>query len=125
MPTTIDVTDLVKKLQNTWVTWATVTVITAAKAVPWLSWTSLPVISVIFEMIVKQILTVVAGALEMQGFFINTAIRKASEAHDYVFAVALKDSLLPTATNEEYERAEQKEMLTFRNLVLVGSPDVN
>lgn len=114
---TIDITDLVEKLKKTWIKWAVGLVVKTAQAyVPFLAW---PVVSQIFEFIVSQIVTIISNAAEMQGFFINTAIRKASQAKDFVDAVDAREALPPTATNEEYENAEAKQMLTFRNLVMV------
>jgi hypothetical protein len=55
----------------------------------------------------------------MLAFFGNTAIRKASQAKDFTDAAHRKDSLPPTATDAEYEAAEQEEMIAFRNLVMV------
>lgn len=116
---TIDVTDLVEKLKATWIRWATTTVVTTAKALPYLSWLAVPVVSTLFEFSVEKIVTVLANALEMQGFFIHTAIRKAGQAGDYINAIAAKAALPSTATNLEFENAEKAEMAAFRNFVML------
>ena len=114
---TIDITDLVSTVQSTFITWATSTVV--ATATGYFPPLGLPVISTIFNYLVNKAVTVIANAVEMEAFFMNTAIRKASQAQDYINAVNAKASLQPTATDAEYEKAEQDEMAAFRNFVMV------
>jgi hypothetical protein len=115
---TIDITNLVEQLRQAFVRWGTQFIINAAAAVPYLSWLGLPVIRQLFQFIVNKLLDVLSKAMEMQGFFMNTAIRKASQAKDFVDAVAAKEALPPTASNEEYENAEKRQMVAFRNFVM-------
>ena len=116
----IDITDLVTNLKKTWIASATQLVFTGAVSVPWLSWLGLPVISNLFKFIIEKIVTAIADALEMQAFFLNTALKKAGQAQDYINAVNFKNSLPPTATNEEYKYAEKLEMEAFRDFVMVS-----
>lgn len=117
---TVDITALVEKLKASWITWATRLVMTAGKAIPYFgavfAW---PIVSTLLEMFLGWAIELLADAFEMQGFFMNTAIRKASQARDYVESVDAKNALPPSVSDEEYERAEQKEMLAFRNFVMV------
>lgn len=55
----------------------------------------------------------------MQAFFLNTAIRKASQAQDYVDMVNKKNSLPENATDAEYEKAEAAEIAAFTAFVSV------
>lgn len=116
---TIDITLLVEQIKNVWIKWATLIVVTAAKAVPYLAWLSFPIISQLFEFTIKLIVTAIANTIEMQSFFFNTAIRKSSQAQDFVYAVNAKNALPQTATDKEYEDAEKAQMVAFRNFVLV------
>jgi hypothetical protein len=114
---TIDITNLVETVKTTFINWASKLIVTTASGYfPPLAW---PVISTLFNYFVTKIVTVIANAAEMQAFFMNTAIRKASQAQDYINAVNAKASLPPTASDEEYEKAEQAEMAAFRNFVMV------
>lgn len=116
---TIDITNLVATIKSTFINWGTTYLTTLASSTPYTFWLKWPVISTIFETLVKLGVTAIANALEMEGFFINTAIRKASQAQDYISAVDAKNQLPPTATDEEYENAEKAEMAAFRNFVLL------
>lgn len=119
MPEVIDITNLVGSMKKTWIRWATDLVVEAASSVPVLAWLKLPVLKQLFAFMVEKIVTLIADGLEMQAFFLNTAFRKASQAKDYVDAVSALAALPNTASNEEYENAEKKEMQAFRNFVLL------
>lgn len=86
---------------------------------PGLEWVALPVISELDKTAIQAILDLISKSVIMEAFFINTTIRKASQAQDYVSAVDAKNSLPPTATKDEYEAAEKAEMSAFRNFVLI------
>jgi hypothetical protein len=116
---TIDITNLVVTLRNTWIRWATKLVISAASSTIYTAWLKWPVVGTLFEMLVKMGVTAIANGLEMQGFFLNTAIRKASQAEDFIAANDALNALPPTVTDEEYENAEKREMAAFRNFVRV------
>lgn len=117
----IDITDLVEKVRSSFVTWGTKFIITAASEVPWLSWLGLPIIKPLFEFMLTKILEALSVGIEMQAFFTNTAIKKASQAKDFVNAVEVKNSLPPIATKDEYEKAELNQMAAFRSFVLLDS----
>lgn len=68
---------------------------------------------------IRWVAETISASAMMQGFFINTAIRKSSQASDYVLAVHARVNLPPTATDAEYERAERAEILAFNNFVRV------
>lgn len=55
----------------------------------------------------------------MQQFFLNTALRKASQAIDFVDAVNAYENLPKDASNEEVLAAEKSRMATFRSFVMV------
>lgn len=115
----VDITDLVERLRQSFVSWGTKFVIISAASVPWLAFLSLPVIRELFEFILTQIIDALSKGLEMEAFFFNTAIRKASQARDFIEAVEAKNALPPTASKEEYESAEKRQMAAFRNFVIV------
>lgn len=116
---TVDISDVVSKLQSTFVTWATAYVFGVEIAIPGLEWVALPIISTIDKDLLKEVFILVANAPVMQAFFLNTAIKKASEAQDYIFAIEAKNNLSSSATKEEILNAEKLEMATFRNFVLL------
>lgn len=115
----IDITNLVDAFKTTWITWAVNTVMLTTAAVPWLSWLNFPVIAPLVRLVLEKVVTVIANGVEMEGFFLNTAIRKASQAGDFVSARDAMTALPPTATFEEYKNAENQVMAAFRSLVSV------
>lgn len=116
---TIDITNIVEALRSSFVTWATAYIFGLEIATPGLEWMALPVISTLDQAVVKEILTLLTKAAVMEAFFMNTAIRKASQAQDYIDAVNAKINLPSTATFEEFTNAEKAEMDAFRNFVRV------
>lgn len=116
---TIDITELVEQMRQAFVTWSVRLIISTVASVPWLSWLALPVIKPLFEFLLTNIFEVLSKAAEMQAFFLSTAMRKAAQAKDFVEAVNAKNSLPPSASFEEYENAEKKQMAAFRNFVMV------
>lgn len=118
---TIDITNLVDSLQKSFVDWAVAYVYGLEIAIPGLEWTALPVISALDRALIRAIIDLLATSTVMQAFFVNTAIRKASQAADYVDAVTLKNSLPPTASEIEVQNAEKKAMAAFRNFVMVSN----
>lgn len=118
---TIDITDTVESMRQTWVTWAVAFIFAEEAAIPGMEWVALPVISTIDKEILKIILDALSKSAVMLAFFTNTAIRKASQAADYVAALDAKKALPPTATDEEYKNAEKKELVAFRNFVAVSN----
>lgn len=80
----------------------------------------LPIVSAINKEVLRYILSALSKSTVMEAFILNTALRKASEAKDYVDAVKLKDSLPDDVSDEEYEKHERKEMDAFVAFVTVG-----
>lgn len=116
---TIDITNTVDNLKSTFVTWATAYIYgLEIAAVPALA---TPIISDLDKALVKEILNLLTSAAIMEAFFLNTAIRKASQAQDYVDAINAKNKLPPTASQDEYAKAEALEVVAFRNFVMLGN----
>lgn len=118
---TIDITDIVDNLKSTFVTWAVGYIYGQEIAVPGLEWVALPIISDLDQAALKAILNFLVESVVMEAFFLNTAIRKASQAQDYVDAITFKKSLPPTASQEIYAKAEAAECLAFRNFVMLSN----
>ncbi len=118
---TIDITDLVEKTRSSFVSWAVLYLYGLETAIPGMEWVALPILKDIDQEILKTLLDMLSKSAVMLAFFTNTAIRKASQAKDFTDAVHAKDSLPPTATQEEYARAEQAQMVAFRNFVMVSN----
>lgn len=118
---TIDITGVVTNLQSTFVTWAVAYIYGLEIAVPGLTWVALPIVSQLDQAALKAILNMLSQSVLMEAFFLNTAIRKASQAQDYVDAVTAKTSLPPTASQDEYAKAEAAECAAFRNFVMLGN----
>ncbi len=112
----VDITNLVEALRTSWVTWGTNLILGAVLTVPGLQWLGWPVILPIFRAIIKKLLDKLSREIEMMAFFFDTAIRKASQAKDFVAAVAAKENLPKDVTPEEYEYAERKQMVAFSRL---------
>lgn len=113
----IDITDLVEKMRDTFVKAETEVIYAMATAnLPWLG---LPIIGLVFKKVIEWMLTIATRGAVMQAFFANTAIRKSSQAQDYIDAIAAKASVSPTATDEEYKKYEQAEIAAFNEFVRV------
>lgn len=114
---TIDITDLVEKMRSTFVSIeAEAIYLYAASQLPFLR---LPIISTLARKAIEAVLTSASERVVMQAFFMNTAIRKASQARDYIDAIVAKESLPPEVSDEEYEKYEQREMAAFNSFVRV------
>ena len=104
-------------MRATFCTLASTALYSATIAVPALSWLSLPIVSFIY----KQLLNFLVGTLSkdavLEAFFLNTAIRKSSQAHDYVDAVQAKKALPANVSKDDYAKAEQIEIQAFNNFV--------
>lgn len=90
----------------------------ALASVQGLQWLRLPIIRDIAKKLVEIIIEGLSKRPTQLAFFTNTAIRKASQAADYITAVDQKESL-GDVSDEVYEKAELLEILTFSNLVRV------
>lgn len=104
-------------MRGTFVTWATTIVFAAAIAVPGLGWLAFPVVAPFVKAMINWGANVISKAAVMEAFFLNTSIRKAAQAQDYIDAVTAKNLLPETATFEEYYNAEKAEMLAFSDFV--------
>jgi hypothetical protein len=113
----IDITDLVEKARSTFVDWGVGFLLTEALAVPGLQWLAWPVISDVVKMVLRAILNRLSASVVMQAFFLNTAMRKAAQAKDYLEAVRLKQALPDDVDDEDYERAERAEIKAFAEFV--------
>ncbi len=119
MSNEIDVTDLVEMTRSTFVIMAKSYLMGLALAIPGIG----PFLAWLIKTFAGYILDWVLGKLStwvvMQAFFLNTAIRKASEAQDYVDMVNKKNSLPENVSDEEYEKAELAEIRAFTVFVSV------
>lgn len=115
----IDVTDLVEKARLTFVKWGVEYLFGLAMAQPGMGWINWPIIRGIVEFALNGLLDLLSKSTIMGAFFLNTAIRKASQANDYLDAVKAVDSLPKDATDEEYEKAERAEIDAFAKFVVV------
>jgi hypothetical protein len=116
---TVDITSLVANMQQTFVKAAVAVAYAAIIAVPGLSWLALPILSPILKEALSFVIGLLAKDAMLEAFFMNTAIRNASNAADYVNAVNAKNNLPPTATKQEILEAEQLEISTFNSFVII------
>lgn len=118
---TVDVTNLVENLRSSFVKWGVAYVFGLELGVPALEWVGLPIIKDIDQAAIKMVLDFITKSAVMEAFFMNTAIRKAAQADDYVAAVNALLKLPPTTSEADYAQAEQNEILAFRNFVMVSN----
>lgn len=118
---TIDISNLVDNMRETFIKWACEFIFAAAIATPGLGWFALPIISDVVKGAIHWGVSLIANSAYMQVFFLNTSLRKTSQAFDFIDAVAAKNALPPTATEDEYKRAEQNQMESFRRFVCVSN----
>lgn len=115
---TIDITNAVAAAQSSFVTAAETYLTGLILAVPGLGWLAYPIISALFGSALKWVLNKLSEWAVMQAFFLNTTMRKASQAQDLIDALNAKNNLPPTATDDEYAKAEQAQILAFNNFVV-------
>lgn len=118
MSDSIDITDLVEKMRSTFVSIETEASFQALASVQGLQWLRLPLISSITKKLIELVISGLSKRAVMMAFFSNTAIRKASQAQDYVNAVNAKESLTDVS-DEVYEKAELAEISAFNDFVRV------
>lgn len=114
---TIDITDTVEKMKETWVLAEKEALMAAILAIPGLGWIAFPIAKVLLGAAVHWTLTFLSNSGLMIAFFTNTVLRKASQAKDFTDAYSNKMNLPPTATDEEYEKAERIQIDKFNNFV--------
>lgn len=118
----IDVTNVVENMRSTFVTWAVSYLVTEASVIPYLGVVvNMPILRWIFKDGLTFFLNLLTKSEVMLAFFLNTAVRKASQAEDYTKAVAYKISLPPSATDADYAEAEQDEIAAFNSFVVLGN----
>lgn len=120
-PGTVDLTKTVEGVRASFVVFATEFILNSAASTPYLSWLKLPVISQAFNAILKWGLETLSTWVVMQAFFLNTVLRKQSQASDFIAAIDALNALPSTATKEEYTLAEKNRMDAFRNFVLFSN----
>lgn len=117
---TIDITNLVNSLQADFDSYGSDFLFTELCAIPYAGvFFALPIVSTLAKVAIKWAVTKLAGSVVLAAFFLNTAVRKASQAQDYISAVTTTQSLPTTATQQEVANAEAAQMLAFRNFVMV------
>lgn len=115
MADTIDITDLVETMRESFVKWGEEYAANAAIAAPGFGWLALPVVNLLFRGLLRWVLNIITESIIMETFFLNTAVRKAEQATDYVNAVT-KRKLIKYG-DSEYEQAERNEISAFNNFV--------
>ncbi len=117
---TIDVTDLAEQMRQSFVTWGVAFVFGEELAIPALApILAFPLAAAIDREAIKFILDLISKAEIQQAFFLNTAIRKASQAEDYLSAKRALEALPESTSDDEYKKAERFSNAQFRNLVLL------
>lgn len=115
----IDLTDLVEKTRSAFVDWAVAFIFAEEIAIPGMEWVALPVISDIDKAIIRAVVDALSKAVVMQAFFLNTAIRKAAQAQDFVDAANALENLAKDVSSDAYKAAENARALAFRSFVMV------
>jgi hypothetical protein len=116
---TVDITNVVESLRSAFVDWATAFVMGEELLIPQLAWlATTPIVSSIDKAVIHAVIDSLSKSAVLGAFFLNSAIKNASQAHDFVTAVNVKQTLPPTASDLEVENAEKAQMHAFRNFVL-------
>lgn len=116
---TIDITNTVSNMSDTFVTLAYNYLTGLALAIPGIGPVLTWFIKIFAGPLIKWGLEKLVVWSVMQAFFMNTAIRKASQATDYTEAMKIKLGLPEDVSDEEYANAEAAEMHAFVNFVMV------
>jgi hypothetical protein len=116
---TIDITDLIEKTRSAFVDWAVLYLYGLEIAVPGLQWVALPIIKDLNLAIIRAIVDALSKAPVMQGFFLNTALRKATQATGFIEATNHLADLPENVDDETYTKAEAARMDAFRNFVVL------
>jgi hypothetical protein len=113
----IDLTNVVEKMRSTFVLAAKEYLMGLLMAIPGLGPFAMWFARVLGGRFIDWVLGRLSEWSVMQAFFMNTAIRKGTQAASYVKKVDAKEQLPLTATDEEYEKAERDELAAFDVLV--------
>ncbi len=116
-PGTVDITEIVDSSKTTFIVWAVDYVFANMVTVPGLQWLALPGVRSLAKYTIESLVSLLADSVVMQAFFLNTAIRKASQAREYVEAVKIKKS----ANEVDYAQAEQNEIRAFTDFVRLNN----
>lgn len=117
---TIDITDTVEKMRSAFVDWAVAFIYAEELAIPGLGpIIALPIIGDIDRLIIRMIVESLSKHVVMEAFFMNTAIRKAAQAGDFVDAANALGSAPKDISDDEYKKLEQARADAFRNFVMV------
>lgn len=116
----VDITAAVNAIQSAFVTYGSKAIIAAELAYPPTSFlASWPVLDIINQKAIEGILNLLSKDAVMLAFFANTAVKKASQAQDFINAVNAKNNLPPNVSEEEYAKAEQAQMDAFKSFVVL------
>lgn len=115
---TIDITSLVESMRFAFVDWAQGYLWALILAVPGLGWLAGPILKTLFGKGLQWLLNRLSESTVMLGFFLNTAIRKGSQASDFVNAVEALHKLPETASEEDYAKAEQNKITAFERFAI-------
>lgn len=118
---TIDITDAVEKMRSTFVLAANEFLFSWIAAIPGFGWILYPVIKPLTQTVLKKILEALSNWVVMQAFFFNTALRKSSQAADFVRAVVARENLPEDVSDEEFEKAQLAEIEAFNRLTRLSS----
>ncbi|MFI5342860.1 MAG: hypothetical protein ACHQUC_01430 [Chlamydiales bacterium] len=118
---TIDITNLIEAMKTSWVAWQEAYIFGLIATIPGIGWAATPIAAALIGKLLTWALTKIANSAIQEAFFLATASRKGAQATAYLKAIEYKDSLPPTASDEEYEKAEKQDMEAFSNLVLLSN----
>lgn len=74
---------------------------------------ALPILADVDKEIIRLVLDSISKSEVMQAFFLNTALRKAAQAQDFIDSVNAKNNLPQNASDDDYEKAERAQMAAF------------
>lgn len=114
---TIDITNLVSTMQSSFVLAAEKFIMASALAVPGIGPVAVWCLNAFGSTVINWVLNKLSTWTIMEAFFVNTAVRKASQAADYQNAVNVKNNLPDTVSDADYAKAEQDEIDHFTNFV--------
>lgn len=122
MDKVVDITDLVEKMRDAFVDYASAAAYVAALAIPGLGpILAMPFVNYIAKQTIRGVVFLVSQLPMMAAFFLNTAIRKTSQAKDFIVSVHELENLPEDVSDEVYLQAEEKKASNFYNFVVMGN----